>query len=113
MEPNAGQARIQWTADTPLTDKLVTFLLDYPADCHILFYDNKGTDISHGRPSGKDKSTIYVVIAKHIFEDNNKYSAAFAANPAPFSASVGNHLSMWVSLSFNFVPCTTHLDFSA
>lgn len=92
-------AKIRWeTTDFDGTTPLVSWLAAHPADCRILFSDNKknrsaviGTD----RPSGKSKADIYLVIARHVFEDDPTYGTRYAveANQPKFGQAVANRLA--------------------
>ncbi|KAF9226195.1 hypothetical protein BS17DRAFT_532863 [Gyrodon lividus] len=58
------------------TDLLVSWLTSHSADCHILFYKNKGDTAAHAtdKPSTKDKMGIHEVIAKGIFEMDTEWT---------------------------------------
>ncbi|KAG1730361.1 hypothetical protein EDD22DRAFT_960737 [Suillus occidentalis] len=87
---------IQWQSDDTLTDALVTWLTEHPPDCHILFYSDgkKSLDSNTSdRPSGKDKSQIYAVIAQVIFENHLKYGSEYANGQKKFHDSVNNRIT--------------------
>lgn len=90
---------IQWQSDDTLTDVLVTWLTEHLPDCRILFYsDGKKPppsldSSSSARPSGKDKSQIYSVIAQVIFERHTKYGLEYANGQKKFHDSVNNRIT--------------------
>ncbi|KIK75608.1 hypothetical protein PAXRUDRAFT_172317, partial [Paxillus rubicundulus Ve08.2h10] len=51
-----------WTNDQ--TNMLVSWLTSHLANCHILFYENKGHHDSNNKPSAKDKTGIHDIIAQ-------------------------------------------------
>jgi hypothetical protein len=91
--------KIRWeTNDFDGTTSLVSWLAAHPADCRVLFSDNKkrcDMTISTDRPSGRIKADIHLVIARHIFEDNPVYGAqyAVAGNQPKFGHAVANRLT--------------------
>ncbi|KIK76953.1 hypothetical protein PAXRUDRAFT_168294, partial [Paxillus rubicundulus Ve08.2h10] len=65
------------------TDLLVSWLTSHSADCHVLFYGNKGdlTDHAMNKPSAKDKTGIHDIIAKHIFEVDAEWTQQYTTSP--------------------------------
>ncbi|KAF9237992.1 hypothetical protein BU15DRAFT_75600 [Melanogaster broomeanus] len=88
----ADKKSVHWTNDQ--TDLLVTWLTSHPANCHVLFYENKG-DQDHltGKPSAKDKTGIHEIIAKHIFEMDEDWAQQYTNSPKKFSTCVSNRIS--------------------
>ncbi|KAF9235098.1 hypothetical protein BU15DRAFT_65173 [Melanogaster broomeanus] len=88
----ADKKSVHWTNDQ--TDLLVTWLTSHPADCHVLFYENKG-DQDHltGKPSAKDKTGIHEIITKHIFEMDEDWAQQYTNSPKKFSTCVSNRIS--------------------
>ncbi|KAG1813218.1 uncharacterized protein BJ212DRAFT_1482688 [Suillus subaureus] len=66
---------VQWGKEDALTDILVDHITSHPADSCILFYSKgkKMASTDGEQASGKDKSNIYVVLAKLIFANHAKY----------------------------------------
>ncbi|KIK81783.1 hypothetical protein PAXRUDRAFT_155276 [Paxillus rubicundulus Ve08.2h10] len=52
---------VHWTNDQ--TNVLMSWLTSHPADCHILFYTNKGNCDPNDKLSTKDKTGIHDIIA--------------------------------------------------
>ncbi|KIK91989.1 hypothetical protein PAXRUDRAFT_148279, partial [Paxillus rubicundulus Ve08.2h10] len=88
----ADKKSVHWTNDQ--TDLLVSWLTSHSADCHILFYENKGDPADHAtdKPSAKDKTGIHDIIAKHIFEMDAEWAQQYVTSPKKFSTCVGNHI---------------------
>ena len=87
---------ISWDADPTHTDKLVSWILNHPADHHILFHDclsNTSQLNVSDKPSGKNKKDVSAVIAKHIFEHDHIYAALYQSDPNRFATSVINRLT--------------------
>ncbi|KAG1818072.1 uncharacterized protein BJ212DRAFT_1479901 [Suillus subaureus] len=92
-------SKIRWeTTNFDGTTPLISWLTAHPADCHVLFSNNKkrhNMTISTDHSSGRIKADIHLVIAKHIFEDNPVYGAqyAVAGNQPKFGHAVANQLT--------------------
>lgn len=90
-------SKIRWeTTNFDGTTPLVTWLTAHPADCCVLFSDNKkrrDITISTNHPSGRIKADIHLTIAKHIFEDNLVYEYAVVGNQPKFDYAVTNCLT--------------------
>ncbi|KAG1901150.1 uncharacterized protein F5891DRAFT_1187851 [Suillus fuscotomentosus] len=92
-------AKIRWdTTDFDGTTILVSWLATHPADCRVLFSDNKkncSTVIGTDRPLGKSKANIYLVIARHVFENDPTYGTWYAVegNQPKFKQAIANHLA--------------------
>ncbi|KIK74625.1 hypothetical protein PAXRUDRAFT_97988, partial [Paxillus rubicundulus Ve08.2h10] len=82
---------VHWTNDQ--TDVLVSWLTSHPADCHILFYENKGHHDSNDKPSAKDKTGIHNIIAQHIFVPSQEWAEHYTKVPKKFGVCVSNHIS--------------------
>ncbi|KIK72513.1 hypothetical protein PAXRUDRAFT_180520, partial [Paxillus rubicundulus Ve08.2h10] len=67
------------------TSKLVTWLIDHPVDCIVLFSDDKSAPRPQGKPSGRTKQDICAVIAEVIFKDDADWGQAFSTHPAKFT----------------------------
>ncbi|KAG2355132.1 hypothetical protein BDR07DRAFT_1493597 [Suillus spraguei] len=95
-EPPGPQLVIQWQSDQTLTDTLVNYLTTHPTDCRVLFYSNrkKAMTASDDGPSGSDKGQIHSTLARLIFTDHPKYSAAYSTNPTKFHDAVCNHIGI-------------------
>jgi len=90
---------VQWDTDPAHTDKLVTWILNHPADHNILFHDHLSntpppTLSPENKPSRKNKKDVTAVIAKYIFQDDQVYSTLYASDAGKFAMSVTNRLSM-------------------
>ncbi|KIK77803.1 hypothetical protein PAXRUDRAFT_165694, partial [Paxillus rubicundulus Ve08.2h10] len=73
-----------WTNDQ--TDVLVSWLSSHPADCHILFYKNKGGRDPNNKLSAKDKTGIHDIIAQHVFGPSQECAEHYTKAPKnPFS----------------------------
>jgi len=95
--PTMKGPSVQWDTNPTCTDKLVSWILNHPADCNVLFHDhllNSPPPVlsPEERPSGKNKKDITAVIAKHIFQDDLAYSVLYASDPGKFTLSVTNQL---------------------
>ena len=90
---------ISWDADPSRSEKLVTWLVSHPADCHILFHDCAGNSSTaptlspSDKPSGRNKKDVQAVIAQHIFEHDDVYAELYVSHPEKFTSSVGNRLA--------------------
>ena len=86
---------VQWDTDPTCTDKLVSWILNHPADCNILFHDRLSNSPTltlspEERPSGNNKKDITAVITKHIFKDDLAYSVLYPSDPGKFAFLVTN-----------------------
>ncbi|KAF9232058.1 hypothetical protein BU15DRAFT_18076, partial [Melanogaster broomeanus] len=78
------------------TDRLLSWLLERPADRAILFYDKASGESStptDARASGRHKKDIYPIIAKVLFENDPVYGSVYASQPEKFSSAVQSRLS--------------------
>ncbi|KAF9232468.1 hypothetical protein BU15DRAFT_67428 [Melanogaster broomeanus] len=82
---------VHWTNDQ--TDLLVTWLTSHPADCHVLFYENKGDRDLNNKPSAKDKTGIHDIIAQHIFKTDQHWAEQYSKSPKKFGVCVSNRIS--------------------
>jgi hypothetical protein len=84
---------VHWTNDQ--TDLLVSWLTSHPADCHVLFYENKGDQADHitDKPSAKDKMGIHEIIANHIFAMDEEWTQHYTTSPKKFTTCVNNRIS--------------------
>ena len=77
--------------------KLVTWIVDRPADRHILYNDRNQSGsappLSNEHSSGKQKKDIHAAIAKHIFEGEDP---EYSNNPSCYAKSVSNRLIAYV-----------------
>ncbi|KAG1834274.1 hypothetical protein EV424DRAFT_1341550 [Suillus variegatus] len=83
--------KIRWNID--LINTLVQFLSTHPANCRILFNEGGKKSNNEGRPSGSDKTKIYVVIMRCVFEKDGEYETLYSEGPARFMQAVLNHLT--------------------
>ncbi|KAF9230850.1 hypothetical protein BU15DRAFT_68840, partial [Melanogaster broomeanus] len=93
--PSSSEA-VYWEPYPYLTDCLLSWLLERPADCAVLFYDKASGETStptDARASGQHKKDIYPVIAKVLFEKDPIYGSAYASQPDKFSSAVQSRLS--------------------
>ncbi|KIK74132.1 hypothetical protein PAXRUDRAFT_836069, partial [Paxillus rubicundulus Ve08.2h10] len=72
QEPNASSSEtVYWEPYPYPTDDLLTWLLERPTDCTILFYDKSSGESSsiptNASATGHHKKDIYPVIAKVLF----------------------------------------------
>ncbi|KAL4062818.1 hypothetical protein V8B97DRAFT_1877335, partial [Scleroderma yunnanense] len=74
---------ISWDADLTHLEKLVSWLVSHPTDCHILFHDHTGNSSTtsalsaSNKPSGRNKKDVQAAIAKHIFEQDDIYAELY------------------------------------
>ena len=77
--------------------KLVTWIVDHPADRRILYGDRNQSGsappLSNECPSGKQKKDIHAAIAKHIFEGEDP---EYSNNPSRYAKSVSNQLIAYI-----------------
>jgi hypothetical protein len=60
----------------------------------MLFHsDGKQANTEGDRPSGKDKLSVCVVIARHVFERDAEYAVQFQSVPDKFHDSTNNHIN--------------------
>ncbi|KAL4062362.1 hypothetical protein J3A83DRAFT_4194785 [Scleroderma citrinum] len=94
---------ISWDADLTHLEKLVSWLVSHPTDCHILFHDHTGnssttsTLSASNKPSGRNKKDMQAAIAKHIFEQDDIYAELYVSHPDKFLTSLGNQLRIKIS----------------
>ncbi|KAG2341732.1 hypothetical protein BDR05DRAFT_1001567 [Suillus weaverae] len=77
LESSSG-IKIWWESNGKCTDALVQYLSIHPADCHILFNGGGKKPDDEGPPSGSDKTKMYTVIARHVFENDNEYHQLYS-----------------------------------
>ena len=88
VDGQATALRIQWeTGGVERTSKMVGWLVDHPADCIVLFSEDKGAARLQNRAHGT-KQEIYNVIARVVFEDDVKYGAHYPGAPHKFRDAV-------------------------
>jgi len=92
LDTSSG-VKIRWESNGKRTDALVQYLSINPADCRILFNEGGKKPDGEGPPSGSDKSKIYAVIARHVFEKDYEYSALYSGEPGKFTQAVSNRLN--------------------
>ncbi|KIK93240.1 hypothetical protein PAXRUDRAFT_97891, partial [Paxillus rubicundulus Ve08.2h10] len=80
-----------WTNDQ--TNMLMSWLTSHLADCHILFYENKGHHDSNNKPSNKDKAGIHEIIAQHVFRPSQEWAEHYTNAPKKFGICVSNCIS--------------------
>ncbi|KAF8833424.1 hypothetical protein BDN67DRAFT_1017573 [Paxillus ammoniavirescens] len=73
---------VHWTNDQ--TNVLISWLTSHPANCHILFYENKGHCDSNDKPSTKDKTGIHDIITQHVFGHSQEWAEHYAKAPKKF-----------------------------
>ncbi|KAG1858299.1 hypothetical protein C8R48DRAFT_775245 [Suillus tomentosus] len=87
----SSSIKIRWNID--LTNTLVQFLSIHPADCRVLFNKGGKKSDNKGCPSGSDKTKIYVVIARCVFEKDGEYETLYSEGPAKFTQAMLNCLT--------------------
>ncbi|KIK14354.1 hypothetical protein PISMIDRAFT_117199 [Pisolithus microcarpus 441] len=70
---------------------MVKWLVDHPADCVMLFSEDKNAPKSHGRPHST-KLDVYGAIADAVFKDDTKYATSYVSTPNKFRDSVAHRL---------------------
>jgi hypothetical protein len=93
---SSSSEAVYWEPYSYLTDRLLSWLLERPADRAILFYDKSSVESStptDTRASGRHKKDIYPVIAKALFEKDPTYGMAYASQPEKFASAVQSRLS--------------------
>ncbi|KIJ11242.1 hypothetical protein PAXINDRAFT_157369 [Paxillus involutus ATCC 200175] len=98
QEPSASSSEaVYWEPYPYLTDHLLAWLLERPADRAVLFYDKSSGESSsistNARATGHHKKDIYPIIAKELFEKDATYSSAYASQPDKFASAVQSRLS--------------------
>ncbi|KAI6033519.1 hypothetical protein BKA83DRAFT_4043072, partial [Pisolithus microcarpus] len=89
---NNPTLRIQWeSGGVERTSKMVKWLVDHPADCVMLFSEDKNAPKSHGRPHST-KLDVYGAIADAVFKDDTKYATSYVSTPNKFRDSVTHRL---------------------
>ena len=84
-----SKSGIYWERCPHLTTALLSWLLDHPDDCAILFNETKGgTTKSQAREKNKIKTTI----ASVVFKEDNIYGEAYSQHPERFVITVNSHL---------------------
>ncbi|KAF9245414.1 hypothetical protein BU15DRAFT_71165 [Melanogaster broomeanus] len=98
VDPNPGIKNVYWEPHPHLTDNLLAWLLDHPADRTILFYDKSNRTLSENstspsRASGTNKKEIHAVIAQYLFKDDTTYGSAYAIQPDKFATAIASRLA--------------------
>ncbi|KAG1801909.1 hypothetical protein EV424DRAFT_1351812 [Suillus variegatus] len=83
--------KIWWNID--LTNTLVQFLSTHPADCCVLFNEGGKKSDNEAHPSGSDKTKIYAVIVRCVFEKDGEYETLYSEGPAKFMQAMLNCLT--------------------
>ena len=84
-----SKSGIYWERRPHLTTALLSWLLDDPDDCAILFNETKGgTTKSQAREKNKIKTTI----ASVVFKEDDIYGEAYSQHPERFVIAVNNRL---------------------
>ena len=86
-----SKSGIYWEQCSHLTASLLSWLLDHPEDCTILFKESKGCTT---KSQAHKKNKIKAVIASVVFKEDGIYSEAYSQNPERFSVAVNSHLMM-------------------
>ncbi|KIJ58574.1 hypothetical protein HYDPIDRAFT_34048, partial [Hydnomerulius pinastri MD-312] len=80
-----------------LTENLLAWLTDHPADRQILFYDksNRTTlgDSTVPAASGINKKQVHGALAEYLFAADAVYGSAYTAQTAKFERAVGSRLT--------------------
>ncbi|KIK90912.1 hypothetical protein PAXRUDRAFT_150860, partial [Paxillus rubicundulus Ve08.2h10] len=73
------------------------------ADCHVLFYENKGDHDLNNKPVGvpvpeftvfcQDKTGIHNIITQHIFKTDQHWAEQYLKSPKKFGVCVSNCIS--------------------
>ncbi|KIK14156.1 hypothetical protein PISMIDRAFT_17491 [Pisolithus microcarpus 441] len=95
QDPSAGSEGVQWEQLPYLTEKLLLWLLDNPADRAILFNEKKD-QVAQGnavKPHAQRKKDIHAVIASFLFSSDPKYGDKYTANPGKFASAVNARLT--------------------
>ncbi|KAI6009056.1 hypothetical protein EDC04DRAFT_2610774 [Pisolithus marmoratus] len=92
---SGGSEAVQWEWLPHLTDKLLSWLLDNPAD-HAILFNEKKDQTGQGdtmKPHAQRKRDIHRVIAHIIFANDIKYGEKYATNPGKFTTAVSGCLT--------------------
>ncbi|KIK76218.1 hypothetical protein PAXRUDRAFT_170594 [Paxillus rubicundulus Ve08.2h10] len=86
---------VTWEMDmsTGRTSKLLTWLIDHPVDCIVVFSDDKSAPCPQGKPSGRTKQDTCAVITEVIFKDDADWGQAFSTYPEKFTKVIQDCLS--------------------
>ena len=94
--PLLSSGNVTWESNPTLTTNLIRWLVDRPADRHILFHDRATSTYipsSGDKPSGRNKKEVLAVVAAYLFEKDPAYGSAYALDKAKFSSSLTNRLA--------------------
>ncbi|KAI6094745.1 hypothetical protein F5141DRAFT_1069122 [Pisolithus sp. B1] len=94
QDPLAGSEGVQWERLPYLTEKLLSWLLNNPADRAILFNEGKDQDTqgNAAKPHARDL----------------KYGDKYAVNPGKFASAVNTHLTRFKSTGEGISPDDPH-----
>ncbi|KAJ7744262.1 hypothetical protein DFH07DRAFT_963795 [Mycena maculata] len=87
--------QVNWVKNPQWTDKLIEYLTDHPSFRKKLFSDSTADAKKEERTKevAKDGKAVQCgVLAKHIFENDNKEQARYANDPAKFAGTVETRL---------------------
>ncbi|KAF8123339.1 hypothetical protein EV363DRAFT_1300517 [Boletus edulis] len=95
---------VKWEKFPHLTDLLIAWLFQHPADRVILFNDKvAGENAPAGsKASGRTKKDICITIAEHLFKEDENYKDLYAASTGTdkFPNSVLSRLATYIHPPF-------------
>ncbi|KAI6103434.1 hypothetical protein F5141DRAFT_1217069 [Pisolithus sp. B1] len=99
----SGNEAIHWEPYPQLTRDLLTWILQHPADCAVLFNEMMDENIL-GKPHSWWKKDINAVIANTIFHHDRQYGESYAAHPAKLKNKYQQHASRFKSTGEGISP---------
>ncbi|KAI6124677.1 hypothetical protein EV401DRAFT_2068717 [Pisolithus croceorrhizus] len=106
QDPSAKSEGVQWKQLPYLTEKLLSWLLENPAD-HAILFNEKKDQTGQGntaKPHAQQKKDIHVIIANFLFNSNLKYGDKYAANPSKFTSAMSTCLTRFKSTGEGISP---------
>ena len=94
--PSPSSGNVNWENNPTLTTNLIQWLVDCPADRHILFHDRATSTYipsSGDKPSSRNKKEVLAVVAAYLFEKDPAYGSAYALDKPKLSSSLTNRLA--------------------
>ncbi|KIJ60257.1 hypothetical protein HYDPIDRAFT_32375 [Hydnomerulius pinastri MD-312] len=98
--PKANNGKsVYWTPGQ--MNILVDHLVHHPADCVVLFHENKKNRDPEPteKPSARDKNGIYEVIAQLVFKEDEKWGPEYVQKPQKFTVLRKAYLKCSVQLN--------------
>ncbi|KIK18701.1 hypothetical protein PISMIDRAFT_46190, partial [Pisolithus microcarpus 441] len=107
---SAGSEGVQWEQLPYLTEKLLSWLLENPANRAILFNEKKDQagQGNAAKPHARRKKDIHTVIANFLFSSDMKYGDKYAANPGNLKAKYRQQASRFKSTGEGISPSDPH-----